>query len=92
MLRLTSLCCLWMFCAHSVAYAGTLARGVGRIVYSLFEIPRSVVAHSQQVVFPFGIVTGTVDGAVRMVGGTLAGTVETAAGAAPYAKYLIFFI
>ncbi|MCB9799372.1 MAG: hypothetical protein H6757_01260 [Candidatus Omnitrophica bacterium] len=65
--------------------------GLARTVSSVFEIPKTIVRHSQTVVFPVSIVTGTVEGAFRTVGGVLGGVVETASGALPYAKYAALF-
>lgn len=67
-------------------------RGLGRTLISVFEIPRAMVEHSGKVMFPFGIVTGAVEGSVRTVFGTLGGVLDVAQGAAPLAKYLVFFI
>jgi len=72
--------------------AGYLMRGTAKTFLSAFEIPRTMLQHSQQVMFPFGLVTGTVVGAARTVTGTLSGVFDLARGAAPYAKYAIFLV
>ena len=71
---------------------GLLFRGVARTLFSAFEIPRSILEDSTRVMFPFGILTGTINGTLRMLTGTLAGGLDIARGAAPYAKYAVFFI
>lgn len=77
------------------AYAdgiGLIFRGLAKTLFSVFEIPKSMLQDSTRVVFPFGLVTGAVGGSVKTVLGTLGGVVDIARGAAPYAKYGIFFI
>jgi hypothetical protein len=64
-----------------------IVRGASRIFGSVFAIPKAMIQDSQRIMFPFGIVTGAVRGTVGMVGGLLGGTMDTARGAAPYAKY-----
>ena len=56
-----------------VAYA---ARGAGKILGGVFAIPKAMLQDSGRVMFPFGLVTGAVDGVV-----------DVARGGAPYAKY-----
>ena len=85
------------FCAVHPAPAradGTalIFRGVARTVFSVFEIPKSILQDSTRVIFPLGIVTGAITGSVRTVVGTLGGALDIARGAAPYAKYALFFI
>ena len=81
---------------HADAFAqardGYLVRGVGKTLFSVVEIPKSIVEDSKKMVFPVGIVTGTVKGAFRTVVGTLGGVLDMAYGAMPYAKYALFFI
>ena len=78
---------------QTFAYAGTgrdaayITRGAGRIVGSVFAIPKAMLQDSTCVLFPFGIVTGAVRGTVQMVGGIVGGTVDVVRGSAPYAKY-----
>ncbi len=75
--------------ADSVGY---IARGVGRTIGSVLEIPKSIIEDSTQIIFPLGIVTGTIKGATKMLVGTLGGVVDIARGAAPLAKYAVFFV
>ena len=65
---------------------GLILRGVVRTLVSVVELPKGMITGGVQS-FPLGIVTGTVTGAVRMIGGTLVGAADIARGAAPYAKY-----
>ncbi|OGW78791.1 MAG: hypothetical protein A2Z83_01010 [Omnitrophica bacterium GWA2_52_8] len=76
------------------AYAGTerITRGVARTLMAPFEIPGAMVRHSRNVIFPLGIVTGAVEGAFKTVIGVVGGAVDIAVGAAPLAKYAVFFI
>jgi hypothetical protein len=69
-----------------------LIQGTAKTLLSAFEIPRTMLQHSQQMMFPFGLVTGSVVGAARTVTGTLSGVFDLARGAAPFAKYAIFFV
>jgi len=69
-----------------------LVRGTARTLLSPLEIPRTMVEHSKKVMFPFGLVTGALVGTVRTVLGIVGGASELALGAAPYAKYAVFFI
>ena len=70
----------------------TFTQGLARTVLSVFEIPKAMIQDSGQVIFPLGIVTGTVRGSAKMVGGVLMGAVDMVRGAAPYAKYAMLFI
>ncbi len=82
-----------MFLIPSVGCAGTgedvayATRGAGKIVGSVFAIPKAMWQDSGRVMFPFGLVTGAVRGAVQTVTGVVSGTVDVARGGAPYAKY-----
>lgn len=77
----------------SPVYAGTgedisyATRGVGKIVGSVFAIPKAMFQDSGHVVFPFGLVTGAIRGTVQTVAGVVSGAVDVARGGAPYAKY-----
>ena len=66
-----------------------IARGLGRVIFSVLEIPKEMITRSTQA-FPLGLVAGTLGGAVKAVSGTLVGAVDIARGAAPYAKYAVF--
>ena len=70
---------------------GLLMRGLGKTVGAAFMIPAGMLANSTKA-FPFGIVAGALIGSVNTVGTLLSGVVDMARGAAPYAKYMIFFI
>lgn len=65
-------------------------RGAARTLFSVVEIPRSIIENPGQVPFPVSLVTGTLAGTVKTVTGTLMGASDMVRGAAPYAKYLIF--
>ena len=65
-------------------------RGVARTLFSVVEIPRTIIENPGGVPFPVNIVTGTVAGTVKTVAGTVLGAFDIARGAAPYAKYAIF--
>ncbi len=76
------------------AYADGLsliARGVARTLFSVFELPRTMLS-TALVAPPFGLLLGTLEGTIRATAGTLIGAVDIARGAAPYAKYAIFFV
>jgi len=74
-------------------YAGTgedisyATRGAGKIVGSMFAIPKAMLQDSGHVMFPFGLVTGAVRGTIQTVTGVVSGVVDVARGGAPYAKY-----
>ena len=93
-LRVFLLICLLLnaFPAEASANPGLILRGLGRTLFSVVEIPRAMIEHSCKVIFPVGIVTGTCAGTYRMLVGTVTGAIEMAQGAAPYAKYMVFFI
>lgn len=76
------------------AYAdniGLIFRGVAKTIFSVMQIPGSLVHRGAQS-FPLGLVTGTLEGSVKAVAGTLSGATDIARGAAPYAKYMVFFM
>ncbi len=75
------------------AYAdmNMVAKGAGRTLYSAFSIPREMIGNAGTA-FPLGIVAGALDGGMKTVAGTVIGASEMARGAAPYAKYMLFFI
>ena len=89
---LAFLLCLFFF-RTSLVYAdsvGLILRGLIRTVTAAVEIPRSMLEDSAHLMFPLGIVTGAIKGAVRTVAGTVLGAADMARGAAPYAKYAVF--
>ncbi len=69
---------------EDIAYA---TRGAGKIVGSMFAIPKAMFQDSGRVMFPFGLVTGAIRGTVQTVTGVVSGVVDVARGGAPYAKY-----
>ncbi len=85
---------LLFLAVSSPAYAevNQILRGVGKTLFSTVEIPKSMIEQSKTTIFPVGLLTGAVQGTYRTVVGTVNGVVDIAAGAAPYAKYLIFFV
>jgi hypothetical protein len=97
MKKLKTLLCfplvLGMLLAPSLGYAAMgedisyAARGAGKIVGSVFAIPKAMLQDSGRVLFPFGLVTGAVRGTVQTVTGVVSGVVDVARGGAPYAKY-----
>lgn len=77
------------------AYAdnmGLIFQGVAKTLLSVFQLPKAMIAYTQELGFPLGLITGTVLGTVDTVLGTLGGAADVARGAAPYAKYMIFLI
>jgi hypothetical protein len=93
-LRFTTLvlfCCLLL---DNPAYAdniGLVMQGVARTLFSVAELPKSIIVGGASS-FPFGIITGTLEGTMRATAGTLIGATDIARGAAPYAKYMVFFM
>ena len=78
------------FCSRAYADSvGLISRGAGRVIFSVFEIPKAMITYGTQT-FPLGLVAGTVGGTMKAVAGTVVGAVDMARGAAPYAKYLVF--
>lgn len=69
-----------------------IMRGVAKTLFSVFEIPRSIMQQSSTGMFPLSLITGTLTGSVRMVMGTLGGALDIVQGAAPYAKYALLFV
>jgi len=69
---------------------GLVFQGVARIVGSVLQVPIHLVSRTAQDPFPIGLVTGTLEGAFYLLAEAVAGTGQIAAGAAPYAKYLVF--
>lgn len=68
---------------------GLITRGLAKTLFSVFEIPRDMVANSGTA-FPLGILGGAVRGTMKAVVGTIGGVGDIARGAAPYAKYAVF--
>ena len=84
---------LSIFLFHTTAYADTgqdisyLMQGTGKVIGSVFAIPKAMFQDTCNTMFPFGLVTGAIRGTVQTVTGLLGGTFDLARGAAPYAKY-----
>ncbi len=84
---------LGILLAQAPVYAGVgqdttyVARGAGKLLGSVFAIPKAMLQDSGRVMFPFGLITGAVRGTVQMVGGIVGGATDVAQGSAPYAKY-----
>lgn len=70
---------------ENVAYA---ARGMSKIVGSVFAIPKAMLQGAGRS-FPFGLVTGAIQGSFQTVTGVVSGTADVARGSAPYAKYAV---
>lgn len=87
---------LWMAAAIAPSiYAdniGLIGRGVMKTVSSAFSLPVIILQDSMRGYFPLGVVSGAFRGTYQTVTGTLSGAVDIARGAAPYAKYMVFFI
>ena len=66
--------------------AGLIVGGVGRMVFSALQLPFDILQGTAQN-FPFGAVTGAINGVFRTLSGLTQGTSEVAQGAVPYAKY-----
>ena len=76
------------------AYAdsmGLIFRGAAKTVAAAFQIPAGMIQGSTQA-FPLGLVAGAVTGTFKTIGGVLSGGLDMARGAAPYAKYMVFFM
>ncbi len=83
------LCLLYARPCFAADNIGLISRGLARTFFSVFEIPRDMVANSATA-FPLGIVGGAVRGTMKAVVGTISGVGDIARGAAPYAKYAVF--
>lgn len=82
---------LFMFSSVSPAHASVnkLVYGTTKVVTSVFAIPMAMIEDSGKVMFPFGLLTGAVRGTMNTALGVTEGAINLAAGAAPYAKYLL---
>ena len=77
-----------------IAAAGNgdyLVRGAAKTMFATMEIPRSMISQSTRAPFPVGLVTGAISGVFRTALGIVSGAADLARGAAPYAKYAVFF-
>lgn len=76
------------------AYAdniGLIFRGVAKTIYSVLQIPAGIIKGGPRA-FPLGLIGGTIEGSMKAVAGTINGAADIARGAAPYAKYAVFFM
>ncbi|MDD5218184.1 MAG: hypothetical protein PHS88_08795 [Candidatus Omnitrophica bacterium] len=89
---------LWVFTTALIPFASAgsseamIVEGLGRTFGSVFELPKALLGSVMGGGFPFSLVTGVLSGTYRTVVGTLGGALETAQGAAPYAKYAVFLV
>lgn len=70
---------------------GMVLGGTAKLVTTAFQAPFSMLSGSGSN-FPFGLVGGLMQGTYSTIMGTLSGATDVARGAAPYAKYMVFFI
>ena len=68
-----------------------ISRGFYRILTAAFQIPEYMVKKTLSEPLGLGTVNGALSGAYYSVVELLGGTLDVGRGAAPYAKYLIFF-
>lgn len=66
-----------------------LFRGVGKALNAVLSIPAGMASGAARSGFPFGLITGVVEGTVSAVGNTISGAFDLARGGAPYAKYAL---
>jgi hypothetical protein len=83
---------LAVFVPCARADSATIMQGFSQTLGAVVQLPKAMVQHSVSDPFPLGLVTGAVSGTFQTVSGVVSGAMRMAAGAAPYAKYLIFFI
>ena len=80
-----------LFPATSYANLDLVFHGLSQTLSSVFALPAQLMQGGAQA-FPLGLVSGAISGSMQAVGGTLAGAINMARGAAPYAKYMIFLL
>jgi hypothetical protein len=87
-------CGLVLLLAADAAYAnpGLILHGLGKTLFSVVQLPTTMLQHAACGAFPVSLVTGAVAGTYKTVAGTASGVMEMAVGAAPYAKYMVFFL
>lgn len=68
-----------------------ISRGFYRILTAAFQIPQYMLNKTLSEPLGVGTVNGALTGAYYSVVELLGGTLDVGRGAAPYAKYLIFF-
>lgn len=64
-----------------------LISGVAKTINAAFAIPVGMLSGAARNGFPFGLVTGAVEGTFSAVGKAVSGAADLAKGGAPYAKY-----
>lgn len=72
--------------------SGRFSRGLMSTTTAAFQLPLQLVNSTLTKPFPFGVVDGAVRGTVGTVGQMVGGIFDMGAGAAPYAKYAVFFV
>lgn len=75
--------------AFAVDNNAYILRGVAKIMSAAFQLPGHLIQDSVKS-FPFGLVTGAVNGAFQTFWSVLSGGLDIAKGGAPYAKYALF--
>lgn len=65
----------------------SFAGGFSRILSSTIQLPLKLVNNTMSQPFPFGIITGAVEGTVSTVTTLVSGVAQMGTAAAPYAKY-----
>ena len=68
-----------------------LSRGFFRVLTAVFQIPRYLIQRTLTEPIGLGTVDGVLDGTFYAVSELSQGALEMGRGAAPYAKYLVFF-
>lgn len=65
----------------------SFAGGFQQILSSVIQLPLKLVNNTLTQPFPFGILTGAIDGTVSTVTNLVGGVAQMGTAAAPYAKY-----
>ncbi len=69
-----------------------IGRGVYRILGAVFQIPRYMLYKTMSRPLGLGTVDGALAGTFEAVSSLTRGALDIGRGAAPYAKYAVFFI
>lgn len=70
----------------------SLVSGIGHLLAAPFELPVNVLNGAVRGPPLLGLVQGALVGTARTLAHLWVGTTRLAVGAAPYAKYLVFFL